>query len=131
MFSNRRRQQNRYVDIRTMIYVDSNVLNYSTFYPGKMLGSTLSVGNLSDCEQIVELSVDSNNLSYQKSVIREKFENLSLPFSIAPTPGVDAANDTVSDDELTDDIVETTDDAAETTDDAVETTDDAVETEEV
>ena len=42
-----------------MIFVDSHFLNYSTFYPGKMLGSTLSVGNLSNAEQIVELSVDS------------------------------------------------------------------------
>lgn len=60
----RQKQHNRFVDIRKMIFVDSNVLNYSTFYPGKMLGSTLSVGNLSDCEQIVELSVDSLNQSY-------------------------------------------------------------------
>ena len=90
-----RRQQSRFIDIRKMIYVDSNVLNYSTFYPGKMLGSTLSVGNLSDCEQIVELSVDSNNLSYQKAQIREKFENVVLPFSVEPNPRVNPANDTI------------------------------------
>ena len=47
-----------------MISVDSTVLNYSTYYPGKMLGSTLSVSNMSDCEQIVELSVDASNESY-------------------------------------------------------------------
>lgn len=41
---------NRYVDIDTTIFVDSRVLNYGTFYPGKLLGSTLSVGNLSECE---------------------------------------------------------------------------------
>ena len=47
-----------------MISVDSTVLNYSTYYPGKMLGSTLSVSNMSDCEQIVELSVDASTESY-------------------------------------------------------------------
>jgi len=47
-----------------MIHVDSLVLNYASFYPCKMLGSNLTVGNLSDCEQIVELSVDSTNQSY-------------------------------------------------------------------
>ena len=44
-----------------VIFVDSYILNYSTFYPGKLLGSTLNVGNLSNCEQIVELSIDSNS----------------------------------------------------------------------
>ena len=65
-----------------MIFVDSHILNYSTYYPGKMLGSTLSVGNLSDCEQIVELSVDAANLSYNKDQIKEKFEDPGLPFSL-------------------------------------------------
>ena len=54
-----------------MISVDSYVLNYSSFYPGKMLGSTLSVGNLSNSEQIVELSVDSTNLSYKVDEIKD------------------------------------------------------------
>ena len=65
-----------------MISVDSYVLNYSTFYPGKMLGSTLSVGNLSNSEQIVELSVDSTNLSYKMDEIRDQFDDPQLPFSL-------------------------------------------------
>ena len=65
-----------------MISVDSYVLNYSTFYPGKMLGSTLSVGNLSNSEQIVELSVDSTNLSYKVDEIRDQFDDPQLPFSL-------------------------------------------------
>lgn len=64
-----------------------------------MLGSTLSVGNLSDCEQIVELSVDSSNLRYSKQQIREKFENVSLPFSIAPSASQDGATDTIANSE--------------------------------
>ncbi len=56
-----RKKTSRFIDISKMIFVDSQILNYSSFYPGKMLGSTLSVGNRSNCEQIVELSVDSTN----------------------------------------------------------------------
>ena len=46
-------------DINKVLFIDSNILNFSTFYPGKLLGSTLTVGNLTTCEQIVELSVDA------------------------------------------------------------------------
>ena len=67
-----------------MIFVDSQILNYSTFYPGKMLGSTLSVGNLSNCEQIVELSVDSQNLSYHVGDVKTRFEDAALPFPLEP-----------------------------------------------
>jgi len=81
-FTNARKQTSRYVDVRKMIFVDSQILNYSSFYPGKMLGSTLSVGNLSNCEQIVELSVDAGNVSYQRDFIKEKFDKPSLPFSL-------------------------------------------------
>lgn len=65
----------RFIDISKMIFVDSQILNYSSFYPGKMLGSTLSVGNKSNCEQIVELSVDSANSSYEIADIKERFED--------------------------------------------------------
>ena len=68
-----------------MISVDSTVLNYSTYYPGKMLGSTLSVSNMSDCEQIVELSVDANNEHYMKSQIKERFPEASLPYTLETT----------------------------------------------
>jgi len=65
-----------------MISVDSQVLNYSQFLPGKMLGSTLLVGNQSNCEQIVELSVDSLNPKFSKKVVKEKFQDPELPFNI-------------------------------------------------
>ena len=80
-----RKQRNRFIDIRKMIYVDSQVLNYSSFYPCKMLGSNLSVGNLSDCEQIVELSVDSQTLRYEFDDIRSRFEDCQLPFPMDST----------------------------------------------
>lgn len=56
-----RPKRNRIMDINKTIFVDSYILNYSTFFPGKLLGSTLNVGNLSNSEQIVELSIDSNS----------------------------------------------------------------------
>ena len=43
-------KKNRIVDISKVIFVDSYILNYSTFFPGKLLGSTLNVGNLSNAE---------------------------------------------------------------------------------
>lgn len=51
----------RITDVNKVIFVDSYILNYSSFFPGKLLGSTLNVGNLSNSEQIVELSIDSNS----------------------------------------------------------------------
>lgn len=73
-------KKNRLVDMSKVIFVDSYILNYSTFYPGKLLGSTLNVGNLSNCEQIVELSIDSNSFQFNKKHISEKFGNPELPF---------------------------------------------------
>ena len=41
--------------------------------PGKFLGSTLVVVNLSDSEQIIELSVDSKNYKYSKPDLVKQF----------------------------------------------------------
>lgn len=74
-------------DLSKVIFVDSNILNYATFYPGKLLGSTLTVGNLTNCEQIVELAVDGSTYTYSKKTLSNKWklskenEN-SLPFSL-------------------------------------------------
>ena len=43
-----------------MIQVDSQVINYGSFYPGKLLGSTLLVTNVTNQEQLVELSIDGS-----------------------------------------------------------------------
>lgn len=74
-----------YDDLSKVLFVDSSILNYATFYPGKLLGSTLTVGNLTNCEQIVELSVDAQSYTYSKRVIREKYAITSdnqLPFPL-------------------------------------------------
>ena len=62
-----KKPKNRIQDISKTIFVDSYILNYASFYPGKLLGSTLQVGNTSEFEQIVELSVDSNTFSFNKT----------------------------------------------------------------
>jgi hypothetical protein len=67
-----------------VIFVDSYILNYSTFFPGKLLGSTLNVGNMTNCEQIVELSIDSNSFQFNKKYINEKFGKPELPFTLDP-----------------------------------------------
>ena len=57
-------------DLSKVLFVDSSILNYATFFPGKLLGSTLTVGNLTNCEQIVELAVDAQAYTYSKKTIR-------------------------------------------------------------
>lgn len=77
------------MDVNKTIFVDSYILNYSTFFPGKLLGSTLNVGNLSNAEQIVELSIDSNSFQFNKKSLNDKFGNPELPFSIATSESAD------------------------------------------
>jgi hypothetical protein len=67
-------------DISKVITVDSTVLNYGTFMPGKLLGSTLNVVNESPYEQIVELSIDAGSFNYNKKSIAERFDVSDLPF---------------------------------------------------
>ena len=50
-----------------------------------MLGSTLSVSNMSNCEQIVELSVDATNENYVRTQIKERFPEAQLPFTLETT----------------------------------------------
>lgn len=68
-----KRQRETYDDLSKVLFVDSNILNYASFYPGKLLGSTLTVGNLTSCEQIVELSVDASNYTFSKRALSAKF----------------------------------------------------------
>ena len=78
-------------DLSKVLFVDSSILNYATFFPGKLLGSTLTVGNLTNCEQIVELAVDAQAYTYSKKTIRQKWSltketDSSLPFSLLDSP---------------------------------------------
>ena len=69
-----------FTDVSKVITVDSTVLNYGTFIPGKLLGSTLNVVNESPFEQIVELSIDAASFHYNRKSITEKFDVSDLPF---------------------------------------------------
>ena len=86
------KRKSRLVNIEEVICVDSKVLNYSSFFPGRLLGSTLNVGNLTQSEQIVELSVDQNTFQYSKRLIREKFNNPEIPFSLEDDSASDQSN---------------------------------------
>jgi hypothetical protein len=80
-----KRQRETYDDLSKVLFVDSNILNYASFYPGKLLGSTLTVGNLTNCEQIVELSVDASTYTFSKRALAAKFRltpDTSLPFPL-------------------------------------------------
>jgi len=71
-----------------VLFVDSNILNYTSFFPGKLLGSTLTVGNLTNCEQIVELAVDATSYTYNKKQIIQKWVinkeiKSNLPFALS------------------------------------------------
>jgi len=58
-----------------------------------MLGSTLSVGNLTNFEQIVELSVDASTLKYNKKSIEDKFGTPDLPFKLSEFEAEKKKND--------------------------------------
>jgi hypothetical protein len=81
-------KQQLFDDLSKVLFVDSNILNYSTFYPGKLLGSTLTVGNLTSFEQIVELSVDASSYTFSKKSIISKWKltkevESNLPFQLS------------------------------------------------
>ena len=72
--------------MHSVLHVDSNIMNFNSYYPGKLLGSTLMVTNLSNCEQIIELSVDQSNYTYNIESMQTRFPNLkndqAIPFKI-------------------------------------------------
>ena len=75
-----------HVNVHSVLHVDSNIMNFNSYYPGKLLGSTLMVTNLSNCEQIIELSVDQSNYTYNIESMQTRFPNLkndqAIPFKI-------------------------------------------------
>lgn len=48
-------------------------MNFNQFMPGKMIGLNLHIGNRSNCEQIIELSVDETQYMYPKEALMQKF----------------------------------------------------------
>jgi hypothetical protein len=50
---NEERKRKQPVDIASVISVDERILNYGRFYPGKMLGSNITIGNTSSSDQVI------------------------------------------------------------------------------
>ncbi len=75
-----------YQDIHKVLKIDSSILNYSTCLPTKLLGNKLIVANVTDYEQIIELTVDSSSYLYSRQEIHDGFKNRQqgeeLPFKI-------------------------------------------------
>lgn len=49
-FEEEKTENVKHKDVNKILQVDSSIMNFNTYYPGKLLGSTLMVTNLSDCE---------------------------------------------------------------------------------
>ena len=76
-----------HTDITKVLEIDQQVMNFNCYLPGKMLGSSLMIGNLTDFDQIIELSVDSNSYKYnvKETISRypeSKEVSETMPFDI-------------------------------------------------
>lgn len=64
-------------DITKLVEVDVSFINYNSFLPGKMLGSTFTVKNISNSDQIVDVSVDSTTPYYDGQTLENIMANVS------------------------------------------------------
>ncbi len=90
----------RITDVFKTISVDSQILNFSTFFPGKLLGSTLNVCNLTNSEQIVELAVDMSTFQFSKKELIGRYGDPELPFSMHDPKDGNKWNDTIVNSEI-------------------------------
>lgn len=75
------------MDINDVLKIDSRILNFSTCLPTKLLGNKLIVANVTDYEQIIELTVDSSTYLYSKAELENNFlkkrnQDEEIPFKI-------------------------------------------------
>lgn len=62
-------------DIHKTISVDTQLLNFGTFLPEKLLGSILLISNQTDEDQVVELTIDTKTQIYDtEKIINENKE---------------------------------------------------------
>ena len=74
-------------DISHVLDIDQTIMNFNSYLPGKMLGSNLMIANLTDFDQIIELSVDSNSYKYNVQQITKScpeviYQKESMPYDI-------------------------------------------------
>lgn len=66
--------------------MDSKIINYGKFVCGKMLGSTVVVSNITNQEQIIDMSVDQIAEQFQTSGLFSGCSQSDLPFQKHPLP---------------------------------------------
>lgn len=59
-------KRREYHNIQNVLYVDQKIMNFNSFMPSKLIGINLLVVNRTNCEQIIELSVDEMSYMYHK-----------------------------------------------------------------
>ena len=64
-------------DVHNVLYCDTKTINFNSYLPGKLLGSNLIVTNKTNCEQIIELSVDQQSYMYYKQDLACQFPETS------------------------------------------------------
>lgn len=69
-------------DIDKVLYIDQRVMNFYTFMPGKILGSNLIVYNKTDCDQIIDISIDSQSYVFNKEALLEQFPDTIMDSTV-------------------------------------------------
>ena len=72
--------ESQQIDINDIMDVDSNVINYGQFICGKILGSTLLLTNMSEQDQVVNMSLSSQK-TFKCDDIFGQYNRDELPFS--------------------------------------------------
>ena len=98
-------------DVNRVLEVDQRVMNFYNCLPGKMLGSNLLVTNKTNCDQIIEISIDQETYFYNKQSLLERFPDAAkdssedlkkqmIPFSIRKKVGETAYKQNVPNSEI-------------------------------
>jgi hypothetical protein len=85
-------EQKRVSDINTIISISSQVLNFESTHPTKLLGSTLQIANLTDSEHIVELQIDTQTFNYSRQHLKSYYEDPQLPFNLIQAKDATTSN---------------------------------------
>lgn len=64
-------------DIEEVLQVKQRMLHFSNVLPGKLLGSKLTVQNKTNCDQIIELSLDQSSYMFSRQAIVKNFPEAS------------------------------------------------------
>jgi hypothetical protein len=68
------------IDVQSVISIDSRALNYASFYPSKLLGSTLSIANRTDYDLIVEISIEGGVQDFSWRELKSTYDAQDIAF---------------------------------------------------